>query len=430
MPDIPGDLDRTTFRMEVIRSLHHLFNPAELRQSKLIERYGLGESHKGPASLRRMILDTIEALKPGGSSAESKAWLLYQVLHYRFSENISQKEVASAMSKSIRQLRRIENQAIDVVVDILWNRAPNMATENVNLTSAGKNEGDPKRTGPESSEMPSSSQEITQLDHTMLTDVIHLKNLVEGVITTLLPISRQQNVEINVSFPDGLPVVSGKAISLRQGILTILVPLLSQIQGGKLRVQAETGTNDQIVSLIIQAYSAESELPETIRENNENVDFARILIQSSGGMLDIARQSRPGGYTLLIKLPELVQIKVLAIDDNADVLQLMHRYTWNTPYNLTVLKDQQNMLTVIEELSPQIIILDVMMAENDGWELLGRLRENPLTNTIAIIVCTILPQESLALALGAAGFLRKPVSRKAFLEALDQQAARLESVSR
>jgi len=66
--------------------------------------------------------------------------------------------------------------------------------------------------------------------------------------------------------------------------------------------------------------------------------------------------------------------------------------------------------------------LDVMLPGIDGWELLGQLREHPQTSCIPVVVCTILPQEPLALALGAAAFLRKPVSREALLSALDRTA--------
>jgi CheY-like chemotaxis protein len=65
----------------------------------------------------------------------------------------------------------------------------------------------------------------------------------------------------------------------------------------------------------------------------------------------------------------------------------------------------------------------VMMPNVDGWELLGRLRQHPSTADIPVLVCTILPQETLALSLGASAFVRKPITRQVFLSALDHQLA-------
>jgi CheY-like chemotaxis protein len=84
-------------------------------------------------------------------------------------------------------------------------------------------------------------------------------------------------------------------------------------------------------------------------------------------------------------------------------------------------------VALAEQCEARIILLDVMLPGIDGWELLGRLREHPTTQGTPIIVCTILPHEQLALTLGAAQFLRKPVSRSTLLRALDAQAQRLVS---
>jgi CheY-like chemotaxis protein len=65
-------------------------------------------------------------------------------------------------------------------------------------------------------------------------------------------------------------------------------------------------------------------------------------------------------------------------------------------------------------------VLDVMMPGRDGWTLLGQLREHPGTCDIPVVVCTILSQEGLATALGAADYVRKPVSRSQFLAVLDR----------
>ena len=75
-----------------------------------------------------------------------------------------------------------------------------------------------------------------------------------------------------------------------------------------------------------------------------------------------------------------------------------------------------------QEISPEIIVLDVMMPDMDGWEVLGQLRHHPVTSHIPIIVCTVLPEEELAHSLGASDFVRKPLPRQVFLSALSRQA--------
>jgi CheY-like chemotaxis protein len=64
-----------------------------------------------------------------------------------------------------------------------------------------------------------------------------------------------------------------------------------------------------------------------------------------------------------------------------------------------------------------------MMPGRDGWDLLGQFREHPVTQHVPVIICSILGQRDLAMALGAADFLRKPVTRQDLLAALDRLLA-------
>ena len=112
---------------------------------------------------------------------------------------------------------------------------------------------------------------------------------------------------------------------------------------------------------------------------------------------------------------------MLVVDDNADTLQLFARYAVGTRYAVTGTREPGRALQLAEEVRPDIVVLDVMMPELDGWEMLARLREHPSTAQTSVIICTVLPQQPLALALGANPFLQKPVTREAFLAALDLQ---------
>lgn len=61
-----------------------------------------------------------------------------------------------------------------------------------------------------------------------------------------------------------------------------------------------------------------------------------------------------------------------------------------------------------------------MLPDTDGWKLLSELRESPKTRDTPIIICSVIREEKLALALGATLYLPKPVQRLEFTQALDR----------
>ena len=148
--------------------------------------------------------------------------------------------------------------------------------------------------------------------------------------------------------------------------------------------------------------------------------MAQRLVTLSGGTLELAAEDAHRPFCARAHFPAVEQATVLVIDDNLDTLQLLSRYLEGTRYRFAGTPEPQRALELAEQLAPQIIILDVMLPGMDGWELLARLRGHPRTHNVPIIVCTILPHEDVALALGAAALLRKPVTQMEFLAALDR----------
>jgi PAS domain S-box-containing protein len=66
----------------------------------------------------------------------------------------------------------------------------------------------------------------------------------------------------------------------------------------------------------------------------------------------------------------------------------------------------------------ELIILDLILPNLDGWKVLHELKMNPVTGHIPVIVVTSLDEEAMALRLGAAAYLRKPVNRAELLESV------------
>ncbi len=124
-----------------------------------------------------------------------------------------------------------------------------------------------------------------------------------------------------------------------------------------------------------------------------------------------------------MRLPAVRLLTVLAVDDNKDILQLLVRYTAGTRYEVVACTDPPAVAGLAARLNPAVITLDVMMAGVDGWQLIRQLRGDAQTAHIPIVVCSVLAQEELALALGVDEYVRKPVSQAAYLAALDRQCS-------
>jgi CheY-like chemotaxis protein len=129
---------------------------------------------------------------------------------------------------------------------------------------------------------------------------------------------------------------------------------------------------------------------------------------------------RAGHVYCQIITASIGQRTVLVVDDNADVVHYYRRCTVGTSYRIVPVSLGQGLLKAVEDHRPAIIVLDVMLPDIDGWQLLTHLHEHPLTRSTPVIVCSVVKEEALALALGATIFLAKPVEPERFVEALDQ----------
>jgi two-component system, OmpR family, response regulator len=86
-------------------------------------------------------------------------------------------------------------------------------------------------------------------------------------------------------------------------------------------------------------------------------------------------------------------------------------------------------LEVLRTMTPSIIILDIMMEPMDGWETLARIKENPKTRHVPVLMFSakkISPKEAEANRIIIDDFISKPVNPKKLLEAIERVLVRQE----
>jgi len=407
-----------SFTKALRHALQHLYEPGELRKSPLFRLFGLAD-HQSPSDLRRLLVDAVESLKPrAGVSAQSRAQRTYYTLYHRYVAQFSQAEVAANLGLSVRHLRRQENVALRALADHLQTRY-HLHMENPDEDVA-RIEAD-LEDEPEGMTAASREQELEWLERSMPSTPVDVVQMVQKVLEIVGPMAETAHVHIEHAIPTGLPRLAVQLVTMRQALISVLTAAIRSVPNGQLRIEAEARPRQVAIRI---CPTAPAPLPRPGADNPiEGLEMAGQLAELSGGMLEATAGETPAcPFQVQLVLPAAEQRAVLVIDDNADTLQLFKRYLSGSSYLFVGISDPRQVLPLAQELKPQIIVLDVMLPGTDGWELLGQLRAHPEIGDPPVIVCTILPQERLAMTLGAAAFLRKPVTRKALLSALESQS--------
>lgn len=103
--------------------------------------------------------------------------------------------------------------------------------------------------------------------------------------------------------------------------------------------------------------------------------------------------------------------RILAVDDAPDNLMLIEHILGEEGYEINCQSDSQQALQELERFVPDLILLDVVMPDLDGYAFTRRIRENPYLPFIPILLITAYDQSSVVEGLdaGADDFIRKPV---------------------
>ena len=415
-PDIWDSPAPASFAAELRRALRHLHDPGELRKSPLFEIFGVSREQPA-AALRRFLTDAIEQLNPGDDAPpQSKTSRIYHILYYRLTEQSTQREVALDLGLSIRHLRREETLAVQALADWLWNKH-NLQARWREREARPSPAATPLSTGRQT---PSQEQELQWLQASLTSEPVDVRELAQTAIKLAGPLAGATGVQVISRMGEDLPTLVAQPTTIRQALLSVLTAAIYRVPGGRVQVGAQAHPWE--VHITVQAAGGRQvQAPDGAEA--KRLAMARQLVELSGGSLEMETppdRTRACPFAARLVLPAVGQVPILVVDDNADTLQLLQRYLANSRYRFIGTSDPQQALALAEVSTPRIIVLDVMLPGVDGWELLGRLHEHPRTRDIPIVVCTILPEEALALSLGAAGFLRKPVSRQVFLATLDR----------
>jgi PAS domain S-box-containing protein len=111
---------------------------------------------------------------------------------------------------------------------------------------------------------------------------------------------------------------------------------------------------------------------------------------------------------------------VLVVEDDSTARELLSHYLVERGYSVTHAGTAAEALESARRLLPAAISLDILLPDEHGLQLLAKLRADPMTKEIPVVVVSIIDDRESGLHAGAAAWLVKPVQRQQFIEALER----------
>jgi two-component system alkaline phosphatase synthesis response regulator PhoP len=110
--------------------------------------------------------------------------------------------------------------------------------------------------------------------------------------------------------------------------------------------------------------------------------------------------------------------RILIADDNAPNADLLEAHLDGTGYETKVVFNGEDTLAAAKSWKPTLILLDIMMPKLSGFEVCRRLRADPATRDIAVLMVTALDQATdveTAVEAGTDDFITKPINKTELL---------------
>jgi two-component system NtrC family sensor kinase len=277
-------------------------------------------------------------------------------------------------------------------------------------------------------------------------ETVNLAPLIEEVMGTARQLAEQNKNRLIVESQANLGPLTVDPMRLRQILLNLLSNACKFTKQGEvtLRVKkvvngrnwieiavADTGigmTPEQQAKLFEEFTQADSSTARQYGGTGLGLAITRKLARMMGG--DVTLTSEPGkGSVFTVRLPGSADSLanrstgsdgrrppsidcVLVIDDDATARELISDHLKAEGFSVVTAAGGVEGLKLAKELRPTAITLDVMMPDLDGWSVLAALRQDPDLADIPVIMVTIVDEHRRGIALGAAGYLTKPIDRE------------------
>jgi CheY-like chemotaxis protein len=393
-------------------ALARLYDTVHLQTHPLIDLLGLQSPPWGTAAeaLRSLLREAIESLKPPTSvPADRPEWLGYSILCLRFVRLLGESQACQELNVSVATLYRRQRDALDALVSVLWDRYTQLQAP-----SGGEDAGEIE--GLTADQARSRAISLAGAPSRQAVDLV---DLLAGIKSTIHPLVMEKRVTLTMDVPPQFPAVYAHPAVLRQVFIGILAECIRLSPGSALELGVRLRGSEAVWQ--VRGLSSPGE-PVELLENQSGFRTSQALLDLYRGRLWFGRDE-DGRPLLRFTVPTARPRCILVIDDDAATVALYRRYLERQGYVVVGSRTPEDAQALLAESAPDLILLDVVMPDTDGWTVLQRLKASPETAGVPVVVCSVIDQPDLALTLGAAQVLTKPISPQQLVHAVQAHLA-------
>ena len=286
-----------------------------------------------------------------------------------------------------------------------------------------------------------------------------LPDLLDQGVAMVRERALRHGIALGLTIAPGVGMVRADEVKLMQVVVNLLSNAVKFTpDGGSVDVRAEVSGTDALVTVRDTGIGIPEEERERIFEAFQRggrgartsvegtglgLTLSRRILDLHGGRLLMESTVGEGSTvsftvpqlagataaprereTALAALPEPGQADtILVIEDDRRSAELLQLYLEDAGYRVAIARDGVDGLDLARRIAPTAVVLDVLLPRLNGWDVLARLKRDPDTAAIPVVVVSMLDERGAGFALGAAEYLVKPVHHEELLRAVTRCVA-------
>lgn len=285
---------------------------------------------------------------------------------------------------------------------------------------------------------------------------LDLSELIQSVATSFEAQMLEKRISLVLDLPDKLPPVWADKSRLTQILVNLLsnawkytlpegsVTIRAQVRNGAVQVDVkDTGIgigDTDLARVFDRFYRVERREVLLADGTGLGLSIVKMFVEMLGGQ--IWAESEVGlGSTFSFTLPQAVEetgpgpdaadavwspekTRVLVVDDEPELVERLCTELERDGYEVLTATTGQEALRLAQTAQPHLITLDIILPDIDGFEVLARLKADPATQEIPVIIISVVSDsEQEGFALGAADYVTKPFNHSQVIGVVEQLVA-------